>query len=64
MKHLAEIIKQIEVLKSNIENAKQNLKNSNDFFVQINCKKFIKEWQESIRVLELVLEIENKFENK
>ena len=64
MRNLSEIIKEINQLKCNISNAKENFKNSNNELVKQNCLLSIKEWEQSLRVLFWVIETENTLTNK
>ena len=63
MKNLTEIIEQIIAIKSNIAHAEQTFKNSNNEIVKENCSQMIKQWKESLWILNWVIETENKILN-
>jgi hypothetical protein len=64
MRNLTEIIEQIQAIKSNIENAEQTFKNSNNEIVKEHSRQLIKQWKESLWILNWVIETENTLTNK
>ena len=64
MKNLTEIIEQIHAIKSNIAHAEQTFKNSNNEIVKENCLQMMKQWKESLWILNWVIETENTIINK